>query len=248
MYRNVDALVLREVRFREADRILTVLTADRGKLTLTAHGALGKKSRMTAATQQLTWSELALFEKNGRYSVREGVVKEAFQGLRRDLGKLALGSYFAECLELFAAEDQPEPELTQLGLNCLYALSEGLAEPCKIKCAFELRLMSIEGYAPAVEGCAVCGREDVQEPLFLTEEGQVVCRRCRKQGWSLPLTDSALAVFRYIVQAPAKRLLSFRIPDGDMRKLEAVSEAWLLKCAGRSLSTLSYYKNIVNIE
>ena len=65
MYRTENALILREVRFREADRILTALTADRGKLTLTAHGALGKRSKMTAATQQLTWSELSLFEKNG---------------------------------------------------------------------------------------------------------------------------------------------------------------------------------------
>ena len=248
MYRTENALILREVRFREADRILTALTADRGKLTLTAHGALGKRSKMTAATQQLTWSELSIFEKNGRYSVREGVVKEAFQGLRKDLGKLALGSFFSECMELFAAEDQPEPELTQLGLNCLYALSEGLAEPRKIKCVFELRLMSIEGYAPAVESCSVCGREDVQEPLFLTEEGQIVCRNCRKQGWSLPLTKSALAVFRYIMQAPAKRLLSSRLPDADLDKLAAVSEAWLLKCAGRSLPTLAYYKNIMSSE
>ncbi len=248
MYRTVDALVLREVRFREADRILTALTANKGKLTLTAHGALGKKSKMMAATQQLTWSELSLFEKNGRYSVREGIVKEAFQGLRKDLEKLALGSFFAECLELFAAEDQPEPELTQLGLNCLYALSEGLAEPQKIKCAFELRLMSIEGYAPAVDRCAECGREDIQDPVFLTEEGQAVCRNCRKQGRSLPLTGSALAVFRYIMQAPAKRLISFRLSKTDMEKLAAVSEAWLLKCAGRSLPTLVYYKNIMSSE
>ena len=248
MYQTVDALILREVRFREADRILTALTADQGKMTLAAHGALGKRSRMTAATQQLTWSELSVFEKNGRYSVREGIVKEGFPGLRRDLGKLALGCFFAECLELFSSEDQPEPELTQLGLNCLYALSEDLAGQEKIKCAFELRLMSLEGYAPDVESCAVCGRKDIQDPVFLTEEGQTVCRQCRKPGQYLSLTEDSLAVFRFLMQAPAKRLLAFRLPDEDLKKLSAVSETWLLKCAGRSLPTLSYYKNIVRIE
>ena len=99
MFRTENALILREVRFKEADRILTALTADAGKLTLAAHGALSKKSRIAAATQQLTYAELTLFEKNGRYTVREGVTKEAFQGLRMDLERLALGSYFAECLE-----------------------------------------------------------------------------------------------------------------------------------------------------
>ena len=65
MFRTENALILREVRYKESDRILTVLTADAGKLTLSAHGALSKKSRIAAATQQLTYAELTLFEKNG---------------------------------------------------------------------------------------------------------------------------------------------------------------------------------------
>ena len=99
MFRTVNALILREVRFKESDRILTALTADMGKLTLAAHGALSKRSRIAAATQQLTYSELTLFEKNGRYTVREALTKEGFAGLRQDLASLALGSYFSECLE-----------------------------------------------------------------------------------------------------------------------------------------------------
>ena len=111
MFRTENALILREVRFKESDRILTALTADSGKLTLAAHGALSKKSRIAAATQQLTYAELTLYEKNGRYAVREGLVKESFAGLRQDLERLALGCYFAECLEQYAGEEQPEPEL-----------------------------------------------------------------------------------------------------------------------------------------
>ena len=91
MFRTVNALILREVRFRESDRILTALTADNGKMTLAAHGALSRKSRIAGATQQLTYSELTLFEKNGRFTVREAVTKEAFPGLRQDLERFALG-------------------------------------------------------------------------------------------------------------------------------------------------------------
>ena len=245
MFRTENALILREVRFKEADRILTALTADAGKLTLAAHGALSKKSRIAAATQQLTYAELTLFEKNGRYTVREGVTKEAFQGLRMDLERLALGSYFAECLEQYAGEDQPEPELMQLGLNCLYALSEGLYSAEKIKAAFELRLMTEEGYAPAGEFCAVCGRTDIKEPVFALEDGQTVCRGCRKTGKTLPLSENALAALRYLVRAPGKKLLSFRLADEDLHLLADVAENWLLQCSGRSFPTLTYYKNLI---
>ena len=74
----------------------------------------------------------------------------------------------------------------QLGLNCLYALSEGLRDSGTVKAAFELRLMSIEGYAPGEEFCPVCGRADIQDPVFSPAEGQVVCRACRKSGGGLP--------------------------------------------------------------
>ena len=149
MFRTENALILREVRFRESDRILTALTADAGKMTLAAHGALSKKSKIAAATQLLTYSELTLFEKNGRFAVREGITKEAFSGLRKDLKRFALGCYFAECLEQYAAEEQPEPELMQLGLNCLYALSEELRDSETVKSAFELRGLRTGGHPGA---------------------------------------------------------------------------------------------------
>lgn len=244
MFRTENALILREVRFKESDRILTALTADAGKMTLSAHGALSKHSRIAAATQQLTYSELTLFEKNGRYAVREAVTKEGFPGLRQDLEKLALGSYFAECLEQYAGENQEEPELMQLGLNSLYALSEGLGSCEKVKAAFELRLMTVEGYAPSEERCPVCGREDIREPLFFPEEGQIVCRECRKAGRALPMTSGTLAAMRYIMHAPAKKLLAFRITDEDQRLLSAVTENWLLQCSDRNFPTLAYYKNL----
>ncbi len=245
MFRTENALILREVRFRESDRILTALTSDLGKVTLAAHGALSKKSRIAAGTQQLTWSELTLFEKNGRYTVREAVTKEAFAGLRRELENLALGSYIAECLELFSTEGQPEPELLQLGLNSLYALSEGLAPRAKIKAAFELRLAAMEGYTPAVDVCCVCGTREVRSPVFLQDDGAVACRDCLKeQRRFLPLSSAALNAMRYVLQAPPKRFLSFSPEDADLALLARVSEAWLLHCAGREIPSLEYYKKL----
>ena len=246
MFRTENALILREVRFKESDRILTALTADAGKLTLAAHGALSKKSRIAAATQQLTYAELTLFEKNGRYSVREGVTKEAFQGLRTDLERLALGSYFAECLEAFSAEDQPDAALLQLGLNSLYALSHDLADPRLIKAAFELRLMCLAGYAPDLEGCAVCGKTEVQEPHLCLESGSICCRDCRKasMGPTERLDEGVLAALRYVVKAPPKQMLSFRLEGKSLDMFSAAAERYLLTQAERGFSALDYWKKL----
>ena len=143
MFKTTQALVLREVRYKEADRILTLFTSTDGKITAKARGALRKSSRTAAATQQLTYGEMTLFGNRGKWTVNEASVLESFSGLREDIAAFSLGSYFAECLEALSIEDQPDPDLLQLGLNSLYALSRNLCDPVQIKAAFELRLMCL---------------------------------------------------------------------------------------------------------
>ena len=111
MFKTTRGLVLREVRYKEADRILTVLTEDMGKMTVKARGALRKGSKIAAATQFLVFSELTMLERNGFWTVSEGSTIEEFKGLRDDITALSLASYFAECIEALSDEGNPDPLL-----------------------------------------------------------------------------------------------------------------------------------------
>lgn len=245
MYTTTNALVLREVRYKEADRILTLLTSNEGKITVKARGALRKGSKTAAATQQLTYSEMTLFGNRGRWTVNEAVIKEAFTGLRGDIENFSLGCYFAECLESLSVEDQPDAELMQLGLNSLYALSNELYSPEHIKAAFELRLMCLAGYTPELSICPACGREDIEQPVLDLRQGSVFCRKCSVGGDAVVrLCPESLAAMRYIVSAPAKRLFSFKISDGALLRLSAAAERYLLLHTERQFPTLTYWKNI----
>ena len=243
MFETLNALVLREVRYKEADRILTLLTDREGKITAKARGALRKGSRLAAATQQLTYSEMTLFGNRGRWSVNEAAVREGFDGLRGDMEKLALAAYFAECAEALSVEDQPEAELLQLTLNCLYAVSRGLDAPEKIKAAFETRLMCIAGYTPALTACAVCGKEPA-DPFLSLDRGAVCCRACAGMGERCELGEEGLAAMRYLVSAPAKKLLSFTLPDSALPRLADASERYFLRRTERGFSTLKYWKSL----
>ena len=244
MFKTVNALVLREVRYKEADRILTLLTDTDGKLTVKARGALRKSSRTAAATQQLTYSEMTLFGNRGRWTVNEAVVKDGFDGLRADMERLALGAYFAECMEALSVEDQPEAELLQLGLNCLYALSRGLYPAEMIKAAFETRLMCLSGYAPELTACAVCGREPEDAVLSL-DQGRVCCRSCAHGlGERTELGTDALGAMRFLCSAPPKQLLSFKLGDNALLRLADASEKYLLRRTERGFPTLDYWKKI----
>ena len=242
MFETTKALVLREVKYKEADRILTLFTADNGKITAKARGALRKGSRTAAATQQLSWSDMILFFNKGKWTVNEASVIEAFDGLKADIVSFALGSYFAECVEALSVEDQKDGELLSLALNSLYALSRKLHDPRKIKAAFELRLMSLSGYHPSVERCASCGEENPSEPVFDLLDGRLFCRKCCTRGSAVSLDEKSLSAMRHVLSAPPKQIFSFTLSGDALLTLGFAAEHYLLTQTERSFGTLDYYK------
>lgn len=246
MYLTTKALVLREARYKEADKILTVLTAAEGKLTVKARGAVRKSCKYGAAAQVLSYSEMTLFGSAGRWSINEAETIEQFLPLRQDIAALALGSYFAEALEAVSDEDSPNPEMLQLGLNSLYALSRGLYAPEHIKAVFELRLMCLSGFEPDLYGCAVCGEPEPEDALFSLNGGVLHCRACPPgtAGVSLPLGPDALAAMRYVVAAEPKKIFAFRISDEAEKQLRDVCEAYAAAQLERGFGALDYWKAV----
>ena len=111
MYLTTKALVLRVTDYNDRDSLLTLLTDEYGKLTVKARGLRRKNSPLIAPCQLLAYAEFTLFENKGFYTINEAASIELFQGLRRDLTRLSLGTYFAQAAEVIAQEDMPNPEL-----------------------------------------------------------------------------------------------------------------------------------------
>ena len=234
-------LVLRGAPWRDADMMLTVLTETNGKISAAARGVRRKSSRISAAVQPLAYSEFTFFESGGRYSVNEAEPVELFFEVRQDIVKLALGSYFAELLEVAADAETVNPELLRLGLNSLYALAKLKPDLRTLKAAFELRLAVYAGYTPMLGGaCAVCGRRP-EDPHLVLENGAVCCRAC---GGSARIDAGVCDAMRHIVGCDLKRLFSFTLGEESVVRLADAAEAYLLAHFDRSFRTLSFYKSL----
>ena len=246
MFKTTKALVLREVKYKDSDKILTVLTQDEGKLPVKARGARRKGCKYAAAAQALSYSEMTLFGNRGRWSLNEAETIEQFLPLREDIAALALGSYFAEALEAVSDGDSPDPAMLQLGLNSLYALSRGLYAPGHVKAVFELRLMCLSGFEPDLSGCAACGREEPVDAMFSPGGGVLHCRACPPgtPGPSLPVNPDTAEAMRYIISAEPKKLFSFSVPEASEKQLAAVTEAFLLTQLDRGFGSLEYWKTV----
>ena len=238
-------LVLRVTETKEADDILTVLTAEHGKLTVIARGARQKTSKVSAVSQLLAFSEMTLYERNGFWMLSEGSTIELFDGLRRDVELLSLGSYFAQMAEEVSVDGADAAPVLSLILNALFAL-DTLKKPQEtVKAALELRLLSLSGYEPLLDDCAVCGAPSPEEPVFDVGQGVVCCGKCAMRGEGIVSIDpSSLAAMRHIVLAPGKKLLSFSIDAAGGKKLAHACERFAAVQLDRNFKTLDFYKSI----
>ena len=245
MYLTTRGLVLRVTDYNDRDALLTLLTADYGKITVKARGLRRKNSPLAAPCQLLALGEYTLFEYKGSYSINEAHSVALFHGLRRDLQKLSLGTYFAQVAEVLSQEDMQNPALLSLTLNCLYALADLNIPESQVKAVFELRCAWLAGYMPDLTCCVHCGHP--MPDRFDIAAGHLECHSCRDQnstGLRLPITTSVLGAMRYILSCDSKALFRFEAAASTLEQLAQVTEAYLTTQLERGFSTLDFYKSL----
>jgi len=241
-----NGLVLRWANYKEAHRILTVLTAEHGLITVKARSASRGKSPLLGAAQLFTFSEMSLFENKGRYTLNDARVISQFPGLSARLEAAALAAYVCEVLEC-EPENISAGDMLRLALNTLYALSEELYPDDRIKSAFELRYCLLAGYAPDLSICGGCGCSLEKVEVIFREQG-IYCPSCASGKGDVGLSPSAVMAARHILESDLKKIFSFSIPQNAQDALSIFSQEWLLASLGRGFGTLEYYHKLFRIK
>jgi len=253
---EVEGLVIREAQLGEADEILTILTADHGKITISGKGVRSLRNKHAASVQLFSYSTLLLNKPKKYYYITDSFFIENFMGIRYDVEKLALATYLCDVASEFALEDIANPPLMQLTLNTLYAITYRDDIPLsRIKAAFEFRVVCEEGFAPELFSCGICGCDMTETGYLDVMNGRVLCRNCQEQYVNsaayamdeatakihVRLTPAVLCAMRYIMSAPMKRVLSFQLEKSDSEILSVACERYLLNHLEHSFSSLEYY-------
>lgn len=243
-YIVTKGVVLRETETRDADKILTLLTAERGKLSVIARGVCRKGCKFAACAQPLAYSEWTLYKKGDWYYANEGATLELFNGLpggsgRDGAGVLSGGADGGRHHRGRTPSGAFEPPAQRL-----YAVSV-LRKPLPlVKAAFEIKLLCLAGYEPLADACAYCGCPDPQQPYFDVLQGVLRCGTCGEGRRGLPLCRDSLAALRHIVYGDPKRLYSFTLGPEAQKRLSAAAEAFVSAQLERGFRTLDFYKSV----
>lgn len=245
-------IVLAQTQLSSQDRILTLLTSDMGLIDVFTKVSHGKKGRAAAATEVLAYSEFCLFKGKTRYILDAADLENNFFGLREDLTSLSLAAYFCELCRFVMPDETTGGEALRLLLNTLYLLEQKKRSPAFLKAVFELRLLTLCGFAPDVEGCAICGTvaEDNTEFFwFLPSEGQLACLECISafppETVRIPMPPGVRLAFCHVIESEEKAVFSFKLsPEGEQAFADAAETFAVFHLGGR-FKSLDFYKSIL---
>jgi DNA repair protein RecO (recombination protein O) len=230
---KTEALVLRTYKLGEADRIVVFLTRDRGKKRGVANGARRARSRFAGALEPLTRVEVGYFEREQRDLVRLSYAEPQRSPLlatRPDA--LSHVGYFAELIDEWAQEGDPNERLFRLGVSTLDALASGVPTD-RVARYFEYWLLRLQGVYPPHAACHRCGaaldgeadgaRLDPATHLFLCPACGGGAGRQGERGFTL--SRAALAFLAAAVTTRPQALAGVPLDAGVDRELEAIHRA-----------------------
>jgi len=258
----IDGVVVRVRDMNDNDRYLSVLTAERGRITVLSKGSRSMRGTQMGVSQLYTYANFEIYQRGSLYILKGGSAIDPFYALSMDIDRLNLAAYLCDLTCELTDEGEDATDMMRLLLNSLYAISKDLYPQEIIKGAFELRAAILSGYAPDLGGCGGCGATD-EDYLYLdVMNGAIVCPSCLKSRGTqkyVPdayddireaevlcgLSRAAYAAFSFVAAAPISRLFAFELSDRDDLALFATAaETYLLSHLGHGFETLQFYRTM----
>jgi DNA repair protein RecO (recombination protein O) len=218
---KTEAIVLRSIRYGEADRILHLYSKTQGRIGAIAKGARKPKSRFGGRLEPFFRLDLVLHEGRGDLmTVTSATTLDGYPRLRSSGAALTAGARGCDAVLRLLADGGPNPHGYNLLCRYLALLDDpGQARAAELETAlaFRLKLALAAGFSPELASCARCGEAE-HLVGFSGAAGGVVCGGC--EAGSFPLSEEA---HRFMVEGLAKPLSE--APAAELRALRQVERA-----------------------
>jgi DNA repair protein RecO (recombination protein O) len=202
---KTEAIVLRSIRYGEADRILHLYSEDRGRLGAIAKGVRRVKSRLGGRLEPFSRANLILREGRGDLCTVTGAdTVHAHPALRERRESLERATQACDAVLRLLDSTEPNRPAYNLLARELQLLDADPAAATRAQAlAFRMKLLLAAGFAPELAACATCGERE-HLGAFSAAAGGVVCPGC--ESGSFPLGADA---HEFLVTALARSLAEF---------------------------------------
>jgi len=146
----VTGIILKQTPVGEYDRLICLLTKERGKISAFVKGCRRSGSRLAGAANPFSFGVFKLYEGKNSYTVAEADIRNYFEELRKDYVAAYYGMYFAEIADYYTRENNDEREMMKLLYQSLRALGAASIPNPLVKYIYEIKSIVVNGEFPGV--------------------------------------------------------------------------------------------------
>ena len=242
-----EGIILRRVDYAEADRILTVLTRDHGKIGVIARGARKPRSRTGPHTDLFARSHMQLARGRGELAVLTQAVHTKVPAVFGDARRTACASLCAELADRVLEGDHPlDPGIFDLVAVALETCAVPGRDPRSAVAWFTRRMIERLGYAPELRRCPSCG-DDLAERAasFSAVGGGLLCPRCAPSDpGTIECPVRVIKVLRIAATGDDEVFWRLRLDAATLDVLELVIERELAQHLERRLRSLDVLRSL----
>ncbi len=246
---NTQGIVLKAVRYKENDVILTLFTRKLGKITALAKGAKRNKSMLLSSSQIFSYSNYTLKKQGGMYRITQSDTIKSFYEISYDMESFSYATYITKLVENSTVENQTNNRLFILLAQALYLYSQPESDRHLITRVFELKFLDYIGLRPPLKRCSSCGSKEVNT-TFNIEEGGIICDECSKNlEGNIKLDVTTVKLMEYILSNDILQCSKAKVSKYLIYQLENLLKKYLTNYLDEiSFKSLYVLKNTENIK
>jgi len=242
---RTQAIVLGHIEYGEADRIIRLFTAEKGKITAIAKGIRKIRSRKAGHLEPFTRVSLFLAKGRDLDIITQAETLDPYIGLREDLERVALASYVVEVIDRFTYEEGQNVGMFQLLANTLSRL-ETQQNAETVVHYYETRLLDLLGFRPQLFECVACGNVIREEDQFFSPlTGGILCPKCGSvQADAWPVQKDILRYWRHLQRSKWRQVESVVIPEMIEAGLSELIQRYLTYLLERKLNSPEFLREV----
>lgn len=245
---NTQGIVLRAVKYKENDLILTIFTRKLGKLSAIAKGARRTKSALLTSCQVFAYSNFTLKKQGNMYKVVQSEIIKSFYEISYDLDRFSYATYAVQLINYNVEDEVTNNRMFILLAQTLYLYAKEDIDKVFIKDAFELKFLDYIGFRPIVNRCSNCGNKNLTNSVFNIYEGGAICEKCRDFfEYNMKIDLTTIRLMEYILNNDILTCNKAKVSKYIVKELDKILKRYLNQYVdNRGFKSLNLIESIEN--
>jgi DNA repair protein RecO (recombination protein O) len=248
---TTPAVLLRKLEYGDFDLILTLLSLQRGKISLIAKSAKKSTKRFAGILELFSLMEVVASAGRGRGLpvLQEATLISPFSTIRNDINKTAYASYWCELINNWVEENQKQEQLFYLLKHVLNELDRGESKAAQISILFQMKLLHLTGHGPNLKQCGRC-RKNLEiilptQIVFDIAKGAILCDACAPgAGGRLRLSKGTLKQLIWFESGNLKKASRIRFGEQALKEGLEFLETFVPYTLGKQPQSLKFLRQI----